>query len=197
ILSVSTTLILPAAPPPNQGNVSISPGLLNNEPNIDMIQTLATTDSANCGAKRNDQWCVWANAYHCPPGSLDPPNTPDCVTNTAGGVAVNAGTRVTIEYNYDGSSGQVTQIVGIDGKVRLSQSTSSGKGRWMNMITDCDKCWGSSIDAYSYVDTTVVLENADGGFGRGVVMDGVQHSDVRTVDGGRTWKVDWMHVDGY
>ena len=55
---------------------------------------------------------------------------------------------------------------------------------------------GSNVTP-EYVDTTIVLNEADASWSSALYVKWQQNSGLRTVDGGKTWKVDTVALDSH
>ncbi|KAJ4251470.1 hypothetical protein NW762_011455 [Fusarium torreyae] len=185
IREATTTLVLPKVPSPAKDRLALWPGMGTS--GGDLIQALAVAFSdpnANCGAKAG-QWCTWASTLQ---------------GEQLGGkqVPADAGSKLTIHYVYNDSTGKYDQTVALNGKVVSSLSTSSGHAEGWGTAVECqdDACVGT-VAAHQYLDTTIILNEADKTFKDTLGLNEATSSGFSSSDGGKTWAVSKININAH
>ncbi|KAM0197358.1 hypothetical protein ACHAPI_005224 [Fusarium lateritium] len=178
IREATTTLVLPKVPSPAKDRLALWPGMGTSSDSLVQALAVAFSDpNANCGAKAG-QWCTWASTLQ---------------GTQLGGkqVPADAGAKLTIHYVYNDSTNEYDQTVSIDGTVVSSLSTASGHAEGWGTAVECqdDACVGT-VEAHEYLDTTIILNEADETFGNTLGLNEATSSGLDTSDGGKTWAVD-------
>ncbi|CAG8942612.1 unnamed protein product [Penicillium salamii] len=206
IKEANTTLILPETPSPQVERLAIWPGMETSNGNL--VQALAVSfedPAANCGAQ-NGQWCVWASTLQ-----------DTQISGTM--VPASPGDKITMHYVYNDSTGEYDQTSAINGKIVSTLSTSSGYAQRWDVAVECqvDACSRTSPphskpasasnlvlrgrlranQVLEYVDTTIILNKADSSWSEGLYTKLSHNSGLRTVDGGKTWKVDTISLNSH
>ncbi|SPJ79182.1 uncharacterized protein FTOL_07573 [Fusarium torulosum] len=177
IREATTTLVLPKVPSPAKDRLALWPGMGTSSGSLIQALAVAFSDpNANCGA-RAGQWCTWASTLQ---------------GTQLGGKQVPAdpGARLTIHYVYNDATNEYDQTVSIDGTVVSSLSTASGHAEGWGTAVECqdDACVGT-VEAHDYLDTTIILNEADQTFGNTLGLNEATSSGLGTSDGGKTWAV--------
>ncbi|KAF2429702.1 hypothetical protein EJ08DRAFT_650161 [Tothia fuscella] len=187
IESVDTTLVMPKTQSPQNARLEIWPSVFTT--GQDLIQVVSISTDANgrkaCNAKAG-QWCSYASVYHV--GA-----TGQLTDGTS--YAVDAGQIMNIKYEYDDHTGNTTQTVKLDGRLVDKFSTSSGKPYDYYLTVECQVWAHGPMDAHSYRYTTIRLNKADMSYRDAFQGTNMSHSDIETHDGGKTWYIDWIHVN--
>ncbi|KAF4966872.1 hypothetical protein FSARC_5485 [Fusarium sarcochroum] len=185
IREATTTLVLPKVPSPAKDRLALWPGMGTS--GGDLIQALAVAFSdpnANCGAK-DGQWCAWASTLQ---------------GEQLGGkqVPADAGDKLTMHYVYNDSTDKYDQTVTINGNVVSEISTSSGHAEGWGTAVECqdDACVGT-VDAHEYLDTTIILNEADETFKDTLGLNEATSSGFSSSDGGKTWAVDKINIQAH
>ncbi|KAI8653881.1 hypothetical protein LRP88_00379 [Fusarium phalaenopsidis] len=185
IREATTTLVLPKVPNPPKDRLALWPGMGTS--GGDLIQALAVAFSdpkRECGASAG-QWCTWASTLQ---------------GEQLGGkqVPAKAGTKLTIHYVYNDSTGKYDQTVTVGGSVISSLSTSSGHAEGWGTAVECqdDACVGT-VAAHQYLDTTIILNEADKSFGNTLGINEADSSGLHTTDGGKTWEVTTINIHSH
>ncbi|KAM0544010.1 hypothetical protein ACHAPJ_012035 [Fusarium lateritium] len=208
IREATTTLVLPKVPSPAKDRLALWPGMGTS--GGDLIQALAVAFSdpnawsadfvvdrlaiqqqdirlignSNCGAKAG-QWCTWASTLQ---------------GEQLGGkqVPADAGSKLTIHYVYNDSTGKYDQTVALNGKVVSSLSTSSGHAEGWGTAVECqdDACVGT-VAAHQYLDTTIILNEADKTFKDTLGLNEATSSGFSSSDGGKTWAVSKININAH
>ncbi|WZH46997.1 uncharacterized protein QYS62_008127 [Fusarium acuminatum] len=174
IREATTTLVLPKVPSPAKDRLALWPGMGTSSGSLIQALAVAFSDpNANCGA-RAGQWCTWASTLQ---GGTQ-----------LGGKQVPAdpGARLTIHYVYNDATNQYDQTVSIDGTVVSSLFTDIASGH--------AEGWGTAVECQDdacvdYLDTTIILNEADETFGNTLGLNEATSSGLGTSDGGKTWAV--------
>ncbi|KAM0239569.1 hypothetical protein ACHAP5_008215 [Fusarium lateritium] len=177
IREATTTLVLPKVPSPAKDRLALWPGMGTSSDSLVQALAVAFSDpNANCGAKAG-QWCTWASTLQ---------------DTQLGGkqVPANPGAKLTIHYVYNDATNEYDQTVSIDGTVVSSLSTASGHAEGWGTAVECqdDACVGT-VEAHEYLDTTIILNEADETFGNTLGLNEATSSGLDTSDGGKTWAV--------
>ncbi|RSM19649.1 hypothetical protein CDV31_001536 [Fusarium ambrosium] len=186
IREATTTLVLPKVPSPAKDRLALWPGMGTS--GGDLIQALAVAFSdpkRECGASAG-QWCTWASTLQA--------------GEQLGGkqVPAKAGTKLTIHYVYNDSTGKYDQTVTVAGSVISSLSTSSGHAEGWGTAVECqdDACVGT-VAAHQYLDTIIILNEADKSFGNTLGINEADSSGLHTTDGGKTWEVTTINIHSH
>ncbi|KAH6954334.1 hypothetical protein HG530_010458 [Fusarium avenaceum] len=177
IREARTTLVLPKVPNPAKDRLALWPGMGTSSGSL--IQALAVAFSnpnANCGAKAG-QWCTWASTLQ---------------GTQLGGkqVPANPGARLTMHYVYNDATKKYDQTVSIDGTVVSTLSTASGHAEGWGTAVECqDAACVGTVEAHNYLDTTIILNEADATFGKTLGLNEATSTGLSTSDGGKTWAV--------
>ncbi|KAM6510114.1 hypothetical protein FALCPG4_017741 [Fusarium falciforme] len=201
IREATTTLVLPKVPNPPKDRLALWPGMGTS--GGDLIQALAVAFSdpkRECGASAG-QWCTWASTLQ---------------GEQLGGkqVPAKAGTKLTIHcvFNrpltcydvnmmldvYNDATSKYDQTVTVGGSVISSLSTSSGHAEGWGTAVECqdDACVGT-VAAHQYLDTTIILNEADKSFGNTLGINEADSSGLHTTDGGKTWEVTTINIHSH
>ncbi|KAF4469263.1 hypothetical protein FALBO_3843 [Fusarium albosuccineum] len=181
----TTTLVLPKVPNPPKDRLALWPGMGTS--GGDLIQALAVAFSnpnGECGAKAG-QWCTWASTLQ---------------GEQLGGkqVPADAGTKLTIHYKYNDSTGKYDQTVAVGGSIISTLSTSSGHAEGWGTAVECqdDACVGT-VAAHQYLDTTIILNEADKTLINTLGLNEADSSGLTTSDGGKTWHVSTINIHSH
>ncbi|KAJ5327731.1 hypothetical protein N7452_008121 [Penicillium brevicompactum] len=181
----NTTFILPETPSPQVERLAIWPGMETSNGNL--VQALAVSfedPAANCGAQKG-QWCVWASTLK--------------ETQISGKmVPASPGDKITMHYVYNDSTGEYDQSSAINGEIVSTLSTSSGQAQRWDVAVECqvDACTRRS-PPHRYVDTTIILNEANPYWSRGLYTKWSENSGLETIDGGRTWTVSTIELNSH
>ncbi|KAF5878773.1 uncharacterized protein Bfra_000942 [Botrytis fragariae] len=184
ILHSTTTLVPGTAPSTQNGELFLWPGMSNGTG--DLIQTTLESWPSNdwCGATTG-QWCVRASLFGWF-GQLD-----------GVGAAVSGTDQVLIDYGYNATSGNWTQVVtnGQTGAELSYFSYPSGLMTGWGTGTECnDDCTGT-VAKQQYLNTTITLASADPDFGATLgVSQGTTYTGLTSEQGGLIWKIAEINV---
>ncbi|KAF2088792.1 hypothetical protein K490DRAFT_64006 [Saccharata proteae CBS 121410] len=173
-----STLILPALPTNNNGDLSLWVGMGTS--NGDLIQSIV--DSYQGAA-----WSLFA--YTLVSTSESTQTVVEGKTSEG-----HEGERVTFTYKFDDASGNYTQTVVANDETVSTLSTSDGEAQGWDSAVECAAEDCGTVPAHSWVDTVITLDSTDAAYivtvGKG---DGVT-GDLTTDDGGKTWKVSKISI---
>ncbi|KAJ5217693.1 uncharacterized protein N7469_011318 [Penicillium citrinum] len=185
IREANPTLILPKTPSPQVDRLALWPGMETSNGNL--IQAIAVSfadPAAECGAQ-SGQWCVFASTLqdYQKQGKMVP---------------ASAGDKVTMHYVYNDSTGGYDQSAAINGKIVSTISTDSGHATRWDVTVECQEgtCLGRSA-AHKYIDTTIVLNEADPSWSEGLYTKWQKNSGLQTADGGKTWTLDRLSLESH
>ncbi|KAH9827334.1 hypothetical protein Tdes44962_MAKER02960 [Teratosphaeria destructans] len=171
IRSATSTLIVPDVPAHNAGDLSLWVGMGTSTG--DLIQ--AITDQSG---GQDKGWTSFA--YTLPKGAAPRQMTP---------VPVHPGDRVTSSYSYNASTSCYDQHVRVNDRPVSRLSTASGHALGFGSAVECGATDCGAVGAHAWVDTRIVLNEADPGFARTFGRaDGVR-AELRMEEGGRVWVV--------
>ncbi|RBR04094.1 uncharacterized protein FIESC28_11632 [Fusarium coffeatum] len=177
IREATTTLVLPRVPG-QKDRLALWPGMGTSAGSL--IQALAVSfadPGLECGGQPG-QWCTFASTLQ---------------GTQLGGerkIPASPGARMTIHYVYNDATQQYDQSVALDGTVVSTLSTTSGHAEGWGTAVECQEaaCVGT-MDAHDYLDTTIILDQADPTFGNTLGMNEATSSGLSSPDGGKTWAV--------
>lgn len=184
IIHSTTTLVPGTAPPKQNGELFLWPGMSNGTG--DLIQTTLEHWPSNgwCGAGKG-QWCVRASLFGSF-GQLDGKAS-----------SVSGSDHVKIDYEYHASSGNWTQTV-TNAKTGAALSTlsyPSGRMTGWGTGTECNGGCTATISKQQYLDTTITLAAADPHFGSTLgVSQGTTYTGLTSEKGGLIWKIAQINV---
>ncbi|KAF2668277.1 hypothetical protein BT63DRAFT_455913 [Microthyrium microscopicum] len=180
IIESFETTLLPGAPTdPPQSRLAIWPGL--DTSNGDLIQPIVVSSNelmytSGCGNPGKGYWCVFASTLH----------NRGQITGKQAPLAGTEGVHILIKYNP--STKKYDQTVSINGKAVSTLSTSSGKANGFYMQTECQGSHKGVVNAHSYVNTTIILEKPEPGWGlRPTRIINATADKAVTADAGKTW----------
>ncbi|KAG8672899.1 hypothetical protein FPOAC2_06316 [Fusarium poae] len=176
IREATTTLVLPRVPG-QKDRLALWPGMGTSSGSL--IQALAVSFAdprLECGGQPG-QWCTWASTLQGTQlGDKKIPASP--------------GARLTIHYKYNDATQRYDQSVAIDGTVVSTLSTTSGHAEGWGTAVECqDAACVGTVDAHDYIDTTIILNQADPSFSNTLGLNQATSSGLRSSDGGKTWTV--------
>lgn len=185
IREANTTIVLPEAPSPQVDRLALWPGMGTS--GGDLIQALAvsfTDPSANCDGATAGQWCIWASTLQ---------------DTQLGGkmVPADAGDQVTMHYVFNDDTSKYDQTVFLNGKQVSTLSTSSGQAQGWGTAVECQAqaCTGTAL-AHKYVDTTVILNEADTTFAGTLGTNEVTSTGLKT-DDNKVFTVETINVQAH
>jgi hypothetical protein len=180
ITKAVTTLIPGPAPPTQNGELFLWPGMSNGTG--DLVQTTLESwpDNSWCGATAG-QWCVRASLFGSF-GQLD--GTASAVSGT---------TKVKIVYELQSDKQTWTQTVtNADTGAALS-SFSYKSGPYMRGYgtgTECNDNCSGTIAAQKYLNTVITLAGADTTFGSTIATAaGGTYKGLTSSNGGQVWTI--------
>ncbi|GME33922.1 hypothetical protein L218DRAFT_991829 [Neofusicoccum parvum] len=192
IREATSTLVVPAAPGPVVGNTVLWVGMGTS--NGDLIQGINNNyppdNQASPCSNLGGNWCVAAYTLH---------KTSDTTQESISGPRSNSrpGDQVTMHYRFDDATGNYTQVVSVNG-VSVSQiSTNSGHAQGWGTALECTTRPCGSVPAHSWINTVITMNSPDPNYiqtnwkGPGVT------GDLKTTDGGLTWRVDKISIPAY
>ncbi|KAL4732006.1 hypothetical protein ACLX1H_001009 [Fusarium chlamydosporum] len=177
IREATTTLVLPKVPG-QKDRLALWPGMGTSSGSL--IQALAVSfadPNLECGGQPG-QWCTWASTLQegTQLGDKKVPAGP--------------GAKLTIHYVYNDATQQYDQSVAIDGTIVSTLSTASGHAEGWGTAVECqDAACVGTVDAHDYLDTTILLDQADPSFGNTLGLTEATSSGLSSPDGGKTWAV--------
>ncbi|KAG8884815.1 hypothetical protein FRB98_002141 [Tulasnella sp. 332] len=183
IISAQTTLIPGVAPPTQNGELFLWPGMSNGTG--DLIQTTLESWPSNawCGAGTG-QWCVRCSIFGAF-GQID---------GNAG--IVNGNDAVTINYVLQSDMNTWLQTATINGVVVSTLSYAAGpymKGYGTG--TECDDNCSGTVAAQTYTNTIITFDAADPNFGAtGVASGGATISGLTSSQGGKVWTIETINI---
>ncbi|KAK6539642.1 hypothetical protein TWF694_009848 [Orbilia ellipsospora] len=185
IINAVTTIIPGPAPPTQNGELFLWPGMSNGTG--DLVQTTLESWPSNswCGAAAG-QWCVRASVFGSF-GQLD--GSPGIVSG---------GDQVRIEYNLQSDQNTWLQTVtnAITGQQLSTYSHASGPYmRGYGTGTECDDSCTGTIAAQSYLNTVITLASADTTFGNTIASaGGATYSGLTSSQGGKVWSIASINI---
>ncbi|WQF78797.1 hypothetical protein CDEST_03811 [Colletotrichum destructivum] len=179
------TLVLPKVPDSVKGDIAIRSGIMMNDKETfiqGVVSNSPTGSYCNDGGKK---WCSFAYTIT---GSTPTFGTPK---------SCSPGAAVKTEYKLNSKTQIWEQNVYVDGK--SSSSVTNSRGQVGNVFylsilcADGNAC--AEHPAHSWKDVSVVLNKADKDFGSSKVLNfGATGGDMKTSDGGKTWKFETIKV---
>ncbi|OJJ45022.1 hypothetical protein ASPZODRAFT_100149 [Penicilliopsis zonata CBS 506.65] len=180
IIHAVTTIIPGEAPPTQNGELFLWPGMSNGTG--DLIQTTLESWPSNawCGATTG-QWCVRASIF----GSFGQ------LSGT--GEPVSGDDLVRIEYTLLADDVTWIQNVTNARTGAYLSSYSYPAGPYMTGYgtgTECDDDCSGTVAAQTYINTTITLRSADPDFGDTIaVAEGGTYTDLASSEGGKVWSI--------
>ncbi|KAF3903225.1 hypothetical protein ABW20_dc0104044 [Dactylellina cionopaga] len=185
IINAVTTIIPGPAPPSQNGELFLWPGMSNGTG--DLIQTTLESWPSNswCGAAAG-QWCVRASVFGWF-GQLDGNSAP-----------VSGSDQVRIEYALQSDQNTWLQTVtnAVTGAVLSTYSHASGPYmRGYGTGTECDDSCSGTIAQQSYLNTVITLASADTTFGNTIASaGGATYSGLTSSQGGKVWSIASINI---
>ncbi|OJJ29943.1 hypothetical protein ASPWEDRAFT_165722 [Aspergillus wentii DTO 134E9] len=178
IREATSTLHLPKAPSGSSGDASLWVGMGTS--NGDLIQSIADN-------WQSDDWSIYAYTLLSTGANTQMPVEGDSSS-------ASAGDAVTMHYKFDGSTGNYTQTVLVNGKTVSTLSTSDGKAQGWGSSVECaeDNC--GTVGAHSWTNTTIILDTADPNYINTMAKGEGVTGDMTTSDNGKTWTVSTIKI---
>ncbi|KAI3400611.1 hypothetical protein diail_2323 [Diaporthe ilicicola] len=175
-----TTIIPGAAPPTQNGELFLWPGMSNGTG--DLVQTTLESwpDNSWCGATTG-QWCVRASVF----GSFGQ------IDGTASPVSGTTKVEIVYELQSDGQTWLQTVTNADTGAALSSYSHASGPYmRGYGTGTECDGGCSGTVAAQKYLNTVITLAGADTTFGSTIATGaGGTYSGLTSSNGGQVWTI--------
>ncbi|KAH0347076.1 hypothetical protein KCU81_g3598, partial [Aureobasidium melanogenum] len=181
----NSTLVVPAAPSPQKGLLSLWVGMGTS--NGDLIQALVESYNddidTGCGVLDGD-WCAWASTL--------------VTVNSQGGqaqeggqeVVAQVGDEVTMSYMYNDDTGNYDQYVLVNDKLVSNFSTSSGHALGWGTAEECNQAAPAYpcglTPTHSWINTVLVLDSPQPNYSDTFGSFGASGT-LTSVDGGKTW----------
>ncbi|XPS69711.1 hypothetical protein M3J09_001971 [Ascochyta lentis] len=135
-------------------------------------------------AADNKHWCAAASTYTST-GQSEQDYVP---------LPSNTSLDFVVEMNT--STGMIDQSVSMAGSVISKQSDSKDmKPAVFYSGTECYADGCGTLDAHSWYNITLVLNEADAGFDKAMTLKGATSSGMKTVDGGKTWTIESIVIE--
>ncbi|KAJ4350949.1 hypothetical protein N0V95_004287 [Ascochyta clinopodiicola] len=198
ITKATYTLGAPAPPTdylttnPNERWLSLWIGLQDNPNtgdilNMNFVQPLVNWGPNNevWGCAADDKhWCAAASTY-TPSGQVEEAYVP---------LPSNASLDFVVEINS--STGMIDQSISMSGSVISKSSNVQGmKPAVFYSGTECYADGCGTLDAHSWSNITLVLNEADAGFDKTMTLTGATSTGMETVDGGKTWTIESIVIN--
>ncbi|KZM25722.1 uncharacterized protein EKO05_0006069 [Ascochyta rabiei] len=155
--------------------------------NMDFVQPLVNWGPNNevwgCPAD-NKHWCATASTY-TPTGQIGEDYVP---------IPSNTSLDFVVEINS--STGMIDQSISMGGSVISKASNAKGmKPAVFYSGTECYADGCGTLDAHSWDNITLVLNEADAGLDKTLALTGATSSGMKSVDGGKTWTVEKIVIE--
>ncbi|KAI9927218.1 hypothetical protein MW887_003603 [Aspergillus wentii] len=173
IREATSTLHLPKAPSGSSGDASLWVGMGTS--NGDLIQSIADN-------WQSDDWSIYAYSLLSTGANTQMPVEGDSSS-------ASAGDAVTMHYKFDGSTGNYTQTVLVNGKTvsTLHQRRQSpGLGQLRRVRRRQLR--------HSWTNTTIILDTADPNYINTMAKGEGVTGDMTTSDNGKTWTVSTIKI---
>ncbi|KAM0545351.1 hypothetical protein ACHAPJ_011423 [Fusarium lateritium] len=187
IREANSTLVVPKAPSPQVGLLSLWVGMGTS--NGDLIQALTESYEGNedpqCGLLHGN-WCSWTSTLNG--------------TGQVGGrqVLTKAGDHVTMSYRLNDRTDQYDQFVLINGKVVSTFATSSGRAGGWGTAVECNDSPPATpcgiVPEHDWINTVLVLEKAQPSY-KDTFGNGNSTGTLTSTDGGKTWVADKITIE--
>ncbi|KAE9377179.1 hypothetical protein N431DRAFT_402003 [Stipitochalara longipes BDJ] len=184
IIHAVTTLTPGTAPPTQNGELFLWPGMSNGTGDLIQSTLESWPDNSWCGAATGE-WCVRASLFGSF-GQLD---------GTAG--VVNGTDEVKIEYSRSADGLSWTQNVtnAITGAYLSSFVHDSGPMTGWGTGTECDSNCSGTIAPQTYKNTTITLAYSDTAFGNTLgVSGGTTYTGLKVSADGTVWTIESINV---
>ncbi|KAI0152675.1 hypothetical protein GGR57DRAFT_503538 [Xylariaceae sp. FL1272] len=187
----TSTLVLPALPSNNNGDMSLCMSVTlkitwigMGTSNGDLIQSIAETYAGG-------SWEVFAYTL-----LLTSPTTQYPVYSDS--TAASAGNEITMHYTYDDSTGNYTQAVSINGNQVATLSTSDGYAQGYGTAVECAAEDCGTVPAHSWINTEIIMDVADPTYINTMGLGGgATGGSMSTSDGGKTWTVSTINIPAF
>lgn len=180
ITKAVTTIVPGAAPPTQNGELFLWPGMSNGTG--DLVQTTLESwpDNSWCGAAKG-QWCVRASVFGSF-GQLDGSASPVSGTDKV---------KIVYELQSDGQTWKQTVTNADTGAALSTYSHASGPYmRGYGTGTECDGGCSGTIAAQKYLNTVITLAGADTTFGNTIATAaGGTYKGLTSSNGGQVWTI--------
>ncbi|KUI59008.1 hypothetical protein VP1G_06253 [Cytospora mali] len=174
------TLVLPAVPSDNNGDLSLWVGMGTSAG--DLIQSIAENYEA-------DNWSVYAY-------TLKETSPTTQVAIQADGSTADEGDHITMHYEYSDTTGNYTQTVLLNGAVVSTLSTSDGKAEGWGSAVECADETCGTVPAHKWINCSIILDAADKDYSDTLALGTDVEASMSSEDG-ITWTIGTISIPGW
>lgn len=174
------TLVLPAIPTDNNGDLSLWVGMGTSAG--DLIQSIAENYASS-------NWDVYAYTL------VSTSDNTQEVVQADGSTAAEAD-HITMHYEYSDSTGNYTQTVLLNGKVVSTLSTSDGKAEGWGSAVECADETCGTVPAHQWINCSIILDSADTAYSNTLAL-GTDVQGSMTSEDGITWTIGTISIPGW